>query len=154
MDIQEIYRLMERFEVSTITELELEHSGSKIKLKKGGEYVPSTVMVPNVKPEQQTVKAAVETKDTANVSKAAAEKLAEVKAPLVGTFYRAPSPDDKPFVLVGQSVKKGDVLGIIEAMKLMNEILAPEDGVVESIFAENGSMVEYNQVLLTLSKGE
>ena len=154
MDIQEIYGLMERFEASAITELELEHLGSKIKLKKSGEYVVTPVMMSNVKSEQQTVKAAGETKDAANVSKAAAERLTEVKAPLVGTFYRAPSPDENPFVMVGQPVKKGDVLGIIEAMKLMNEILAPEDGMVESIQAENGSMVEYNQVLLTLSKGE
>lgn len=143
MDIQEIYGLMERFEGSVIAELEIEHAGTKVKLKKGG--AKSFVNVGSQTEENDGM---------ANTEPSAKSNLTEVKAPLVGTFYRAPSPDDKPFVLVGQSVKKGDVLGIIEAMKLMNEILAPEDGVVESILAENGSMVEYNQVLLTLSKGE
>ena len=73
-----------------------------------------------------------------------------VKAPLVGTFYSAPSPEEASFVAVGQTVKKGDVVAIIEAMKLMNEITAPADGVVKSIFAENGNMVEYGEVLMVL----
>jgi acetyl-CoA carboxylase biotin carboxyl carrier protein len=76
----------------------------------------------------------------------------EIKAPLVGTFYRAPSPEDKPFVTIGQTVKKGDVVGIIEAMKMMNEITAAQDGVVTAIDAEDGSLVEYDQTLVRLGR--
>lgn len=80
----------------------------------------------------------------------AAEETVSVRAPLVGTFYRAAGPDEEPFVKVGQQVHKGDVVGIIEAMKLMNEVTAPQDGIVDSIPAEDGKMVEYNQILITL----
>lgn len=74
----------------------------------------------------------------------------QVKAPLVGTFYNASSPDADPFVSVGDTVKKGQILGIIEAMKLMNEIECECDGVVESILAESGQMVEYGQPLFVI----
>ncbi|MDR0326199.1 MAG: acetyl-CoA carboxylase biotin carboxyl carrier protein [Oscillospiraceae bacterium] len=73
-----------------------------------------------------------------------------VKAPLVGVFYTAPSPDAAPFVSIGQRVKKGDVLCIIEAMKLMNEIESAHDGIVEQFLVENGAMVEFGQTLLTI----
>ena len=73
-----------------------------------------------------------------------------VKAPLVGTFYKAPSADAKPFVTVGSTVKKGDKLCIIEAMKVMNEITSPCDGVVKEILAENEKMVEYGQKLFVI----
>ena len=74
----------------------------------------------------------------------------QVKSPLVGTFYSSPSPDEPPFVLVGQQVKEGDTLCIIEAMKIMNEIKAPCDGKVIRIMAQPGDMVEYNQVLCVI----
>ena len=74
----------------------------------------------------------------------------QVKAPLVGTFYSASAPDAAPFVKVGDTVKKGQVLGIIEAMKLMNEIESEYDGVVEAILVENGQMVEYGQNLFII----
>lgn len=74
----------------------------------------------------------------------------EVKAPLVGTFYSASAPDAEPFVKVGDTVKKGQTLGIIEAMKLMNEIECEYDGVVEAIHIENGKMVEYGQTLFVI----
>src|SRR5206468_4518313 len=73
-----------------------------------------------------------------------------VKAPMVGTFYRSPSPDAKPFVEVGQAVKEGDVICIIEAMKLMNEIDADAAGTVKAILVENGQPVEYGQPLFIL----
>ena len=73
-----------------------------------------------------------------------------VKAPMVGTFYRSPSPDAKPFVEVGQAVKEGETICIIEAMKLMNEIEADASGVVKAILVENGQPVEYGQALFIL----
>ena len=72
-------------------------------------------------------------------------------APLVGVFYTAPSPDAEPFVTVGQRVKKGDALCIIEAMKLMNEIESAHDGVIAAVLAENGAMVEYGQPLFEIT---
>ena len=74
-----------------------------------------------------------------------------IKAPLVGTFYAAPSPDQKPFVQVGDTVKKGDVVLIIESMKLMNEVTSDIDGVVQEILVKNGEAVEYDQPLMILS---
>ena len=74
-----------------------------------------------------------------------------IKAPLVGTFYAAPSPDQPPFVQVGDTVKKGDVVLIIESMKLMNEVTADCDGTVKEVAAENGTMVEYGQPLVILN---
>ena len=77
--------------------------------------------------------------------------LTQVKSPLVGVFYAAPAPDAAPFVKVGDTVKKGDVLCIVEAMKLMNEIVAETDGVVVDICAGNGDVVEFGQTLFKLN---
>jgi acetyl-CoA carboxylase biotin carboxyl carrier protein len=84
--------------------------------------------------------ASAETKSDANIK--------TINSPLVGTFYAAPSPDDAPFVSVGDTVKKGQVIGIVEAMKLMNEIESDHDGVITEIMVNNGDMVEYGQVLV------
>jgi acetyl-CoA carboxylase biotin carboxyl carrier protein len=73
-----------------------------------------------------------------------------VKSPIVGTFYAAPAPDKPPFVTVGSSVKKGDVLFIIESMKLMNEVTSEYDGTVREIFAQNGGSVEYGQAVMSI----
>lgn len=81
------------------------------------------------------------------------ENIVYVKSPLVGTFYRAPSPTSPPFVEVGKEVKKGDVLCIIEAMKVMNEIKSEHDGIVKEILVENGKSVEYGQVLFIIEVG-
>ena len=80
------------------------------------------------------------------------ENIVYVKSPLVGTFYRAPSPTSPPFVQQGQKVKKGDILCIIEAMKVMNEIKSDYDGIVKEILVENGKPVEFGQVLFIISK--
>jgi len=80
------------------------------------------------------------------------ENIVYVKSPLVGTFYRAPSPTSPPFVELGQKVKKGDVLCIIEAMKVMNEIKSDYDGIVKEILVENGKPVEFGQVLFIILK--
>ena len=139
MNIQDIYELMSRFEASSIGELKLNMEGVKVAFKKGGQ----AAAVPAVTWTETT---AVQKKEKKNDTSGTA-----VEAPLVGTFYQAPSPEEAPFVTVGQKVKKGDVVGIIEAMKLMNEITAPCDGIIETIDAENGQMVEFHQVLIRIS---
>lgn len=136
MNINEVYQLMDKFEASTLAELSLEMEGVKLSVKKGcaGAQSPSVFAA------------------TPGVATPSMTPGKTITAPLVGTFYRAPGPGEKPFVEVGQQVKKGDVVGIIEAMKLMNEITATEDGVVEEIVAEDGSLVEYNEVLICLKE--
>ncbi|MBQ9989672.1 MAG: acetyl-CoA carboxylase biotin carboxyl carrier protein [Lachnospiraceae bacterium] len=145
MDIQEIYALMDRFDASSLNRLKLEMGDTKLTLEKG--LTPVTTVVSGGLP----VAAPVTTTEVTTERKE--ERGEEIKAPFVGTFYSAPSPDKEPFVTPGQQVKKGDVVGIIEAMKLMNEIVAPMDGVIEAILVEDGSMVEYNQALMTVKKG-
>lgn len=142
MDIQEIYALIDRFDASSLNRLKLELGETKLTLEKG--LAPVTAVVAGGLPEAAPAAAAAE---EAMVQE---ERGEEIKAPFVGTFYTAPSPEEKPFVTPGQPVKKGDVVGIIEAMKLMNEIVAPRDGVIEALLVEDGSMVEYNQALMTL----
>ncbi|MGL5345852.1 MAG: acetyl-CoA carboxylase biotin carboxyl carrier protein [Peptostreptococcaceae bacterium] len=76
----------------------------------------------------------------------------EIKSPLIGTFYISPSPDEKPFVSVGQKVSKGDVIGIIEAMKIMNEVTSSEDGIIEEILVKSNDIVEYGQSILKVKR--
>lgn len=139
MNIQNIYELMARFEASSMGELNLEMEGVKVSFKKGSQAAAVTAAT---LPEPAVIHKTEKKEETSGTA---------IEAPLVGTFYSAPSPDEAPFVTVGQKVKKGDVVGIIEAMKLMNEITAPCDGIIETIEAENGQMVEFHQVLMRIS---
>lgn len=141
MEQLSVYEIWDRFENSSVTELTLETMGMKLQLKKGNE---------SGRPAEDKPMHKVLPK-----SKAPAEPKQDgipVRAALVGTFYQASSPEAAPFVIPGQKVKKGDVVGIIEAMKLMNEITAPEDGVVREILVADGEMVEFGQVLLVMDK--
>lgn len=145
MELNKIYDLWDRFDASSATKMELDMNGVHFALSKENSVGSSNVSVVNTKAvkEEQVINT------NANTNNEDAS-LKEIKAPLVGTFYIAPSPDAKPFVAVGQEIKKGDVIGIIEAMKLMNEVVAKEDGIVASIHAEDGKMVEFGQVLVRL----
>lgn len=138
MDIKEVYEIWDRFEKSDIDEIELEIGKDKLRLKKKAEVCISA----------DTANSKVQ-----NVSDGSCSLPyvgSPVKAPLVGTFYRASSPGASPFVEEGSMVKKGDVIGIIEAMKLMNELVAPRDGKIEKILVNDGEMVEYDQVIMSI----
>ena len=132
MDIKELkdiaLELMDALAAKKLGEVELELDNAKIKIKAAE---PAPVIAAASAEEQLPAGT-------------------QVKSPLVGTFYSSPSPDEPPFVLVGQQVKEGDTLCIIEAMKIMNEIKAPCDGKVIRIMAQPGDMVEYNQVLCVI----
>lgn len=141
MDIQEIYALINHFEGSALSRMKLEIGEVKLLLEK----IPD-VYCQRTEADSPTAHFIGRKAEEAKQDKGAGK---EVKAPFVGTFYRSPSPQEKPFVTAGQSVKKGEVVGIIEAMKLMNEIVAPQDGVIDEVLAEDGAMVEYNQTLMT-----
>jgi acetyl-CoA carboxylase biotin carboxyl carrier protein len=151
MDLRKLKKLIDLVQESGIAELEITEGEEKVKIVRGGVVTVSAV-APSVVPAAPEARAAA---PAAAASPAPAESAAGqeghvVKAPMVGTFYRSPSPDAKPFVEVGQPIKEGDTICIIEAMKLMNEIEADAAGVVKAILVENGQPVEYGQPLFIL----
>ncbi|MBQ6834331.1 MAG: acetyl-CoA carboxylase biotin carboxyl carrier protein [Lachnospiraceae bacterium] len=140
MDIKEIIALMEAVSENGLTTLELEHGDTRIKMKREPEKTGT---------ESMAVRQIV--RDYENVdSMVYTESGNRITCPLVGTFYSAPAPDAEDFVKVGDHVKKGQVVGIVEAMKLMNEIESEYDGIVEAVLVENESMVEYGQPLFII----
>jgi len=153
MDIKQLkdvaVELMAALKANGLGEVELVADDVKIKIKA---HLPSPVIA-SPAPVVGTVS------DAALTDKAPAEAPAvkeetvtgtPVKSPVVGTFYSSPAPDAPPFVLVGQEVKEGDVLFIIEAMKTMNEVKAPCDGTIATVLVEPGDMVEYNQTVMVI----
>lgn len=156
MDIKELkdvaVELMDAMKNRGLGEVELELDDVKIKIKSAP---PAPVVPVAAAPAAAPVAAAAAPAAQGEAAPAAAaEELpagTPVKSPLVGTFYSSPAPDAPPFVLVGQKVKEGDTLFIIEAMKTMNEIKAPCDGTVVRILAQPGDMVEYNQTVVIIA---
>jgi acetyl-CoA carboxylase biotin carboxyl carrier protein len=154
MDLDEIKKILDLMRDNALTEFELEREGVKIRLRKDSGpqwtshappipapgYAAPVAAAPNIgEPAPAPLTAASEDVD-----------LAIIKSPIVGTFYRAPDPDAKPFAEVGQMVKAGQVLCIIEAMKLMNEINAECDGEVVKVYVENGRAVHYGERLFAI----
>ena len=160
MDLKDVYELLDKFDGSACCEMELNLNGMQLNLKKYSSIATPSGLNNVVAGNTQTVVSGINQSGLqAAVTQTQAEQVTdnesagdavEIKAPLVGTFYQAPGPDDQPYVKVGKQVKKGDVVGIIEAMKLMNEVVAPQDGVILSIDSTDGNMVQYGQVLFTM----
>jgi len=142
MDIQEIKKIIAIFEKSEISEMELELNGSKIRLKK---ELTAPVQVGPV-----LTQSSLPLSPLAHPEILVEDEHVWVKAPLVGVLYSSPSPTSAPFVTLGQKVEEGDVVCVIEAMKVMNEIKAHRSGFITLINAENGTMVEYNQKLISI----
>jgi acetyl-CoA carboxylase biotin carboxyl carrier protein len=156
MDLSYVKKIIKLVENSSIDEVELEEEGKKIKVSRNrnsGFFVQAPPITSiQGQPTLSSVPSAVEQTKPAPTSVPEAHQYHEVRSPIVGTFYRAPAPDADAYVEVGQSVKTGTVLCIVEAMKLMNEIESDCDGTVVKIVAENGKPVEYNQVLFLIEK--
>ena len=158
MTLDEIKQLIEFIKGHDLSEFELEQDGVKVRIKTGSNHhvvsvphmpaMPASLGAPSFPGPPPAVTAAT----AAPASGAADEggELAIVKSPIVGTFYRAAEPDAKPFVSVGDTVRKGQVLCIIEAMKLMNEIDSEYDGEITSIYIENGQAVQYGERLFAI----
>ena len=149
MDLKDVYELLDKFDASACCEMELNLNGTQLSLKK----YSSIAVPPGLNTDSglnNVVAGNTQTQAEQVTDNESAGDAVEIKAPLVGTFYQAPGPDEQPYVKVGQQVKKGDVVGIIEAMKLMNEVVAPQDGVILSIDSTDGNMVQYGQVLFTM----
>jgi acetyl-CoA carboxylase biotin carboxyl carrier protein len=150
MDLRKLKKLIDLVQESGIAELEITEGEEKVKIVKGGHVSVSAVAPAPVAPIGARAPAPAAAAPAPAAEAPAGQEGHVVKAPMVGTFYRSPSPDAKAFVEVGQTVKEGDTICIIEAMKLMNEIEADAGGVVKAILVENGQPVEYGQPLFIL----
>jgi acetyl-CoA carboxylase biotin carboxyl carrier protein len=154
MDLRKLKTLIDLVAESGIAELEVTEGEDKVRIvKQSGVHLPAAPAGPIAALDAASASPAGTGASAAGTVPAAAAdepKGHEVKSPMVGTFYRAPGPGAKPFVEIGQPVKPGDTLCIIEAMKLLNEIEAEVAGAVKEILAENGQAVEYGQVLFVI----
>lgn len=162
MKLEEIKELMRAMEENGLTSFAYNEGDVRLELRRGETAAPSRESSPAPMKKQQEASAQdsqaaaeaagaeKEAQDAANAKRAAVPEGSLVKSPLVGTFYAASAPDKAPFVKAGDSVKKGQVLGLIEAMKLMNEIESEYDGVVAEILIENEAVVEYGQPLFRI----
>jgi len=155
MDIRKIKKLIELLEDSDVTEIEIVENDESVRIARGG--VVSNMSAPVMQqayaaPAPQPMGAPAAAPEPA--AAADAQDLLPpgtiVESPMVGTFYRSPSPGAKPFVDIGQSVSKGDTLCIIEAMKIMNQIVAETSGTVRAIVVEEGQPVEYGEPLIVI----
>jgi acetyl-CoA carboxylase biotin carboxyl carrier protein len=150
MDIRKVKKLIELLEQSGMAEIEINEGEESVRISR---YPPGGAMT--VAPPNMAAMAPAPVAPPAEVEKGAMVEAEtptghSLRAPMVGTFYRAPSPGAKPFITVGESVKTGDTLCIIEAMKMMNQIEADVDGVVREILVENGEPVEFDQPLVII----
>jgi acetyl-CoA carboxylase biotin carboxyl carrier protein len=147
MDLRKLKKLIDLVQESGISELEVTEGEEKVKIvKSGGAAAAYAAAAPAPAPAAPAVPA------PAGASAAAPAEIQGhlVKSPMVGTFYRSPSPGAKAFVEVGDTVKSGDTICIIEAMKLLNEIECDKDGVIKAILVENGQPVEYGEPLVVI----
>lgn len=150
MDISQIRKLIRLIQSSDVTEIEVTEGDRTVRVSRQGSV--ATVAVPAVQPVTAAPPVtAPAPATTATPTQSSTDDENVVNSPMVGTYYGAPSPDADNFITEGSKVKKGDTLCIIEAMKLMNEIEAEYDGVVESILVSNASPVEYGQGLFVIT---
>jgi acetyl-CoA carboxylase biotin carboxyl carrier protein len=147
LDLKDIKAIIDLMKENDLSVFEMEKDGFKLKLQKGALEQPF-MSAPMMVAPASTSAAAAPAKEGPGVEKAPdAEELKEIASPMVGTFYRSPSPDAAPFVEIGKPVTEDTVVCIIEAMKVMNEIKAETSGVIAETVAENGKPVQFGQVL-------
>ena len=153
MDLRKLKKLIDLVQESGIAELEITEGEERVRIARGGAVSVSPPA--GSAPAAAALPAAAVTPAAVAAAPAATPEPATeghvVKSPMVGTFYRSPSPDSKPFVEVGASIKVGETICVLEAMKLMNEIEADAPGVIKAILVENGQPVEYGQALFIIA---
>ncbi|MCW9710396.1 acetyl-CoA carboxylase biotin carboxyl carrier protein [Avibacterium sp. 21-586] len=150
MDIRKIKKLIELVEESGIMELEISEGEESVRINRGSPSATAVqYTIPSPAPVAQPT-APVQPTPVAEVPAVTEVSGHQVRSPMVGTFYRSPSPDAKPFVEVGQTVKVGDALCIVEAMKMMNRIEADKAGVVKAILINDGEPVEFDEPLIVI----
>ena len=152
MDIRKIKKLIELLEESNIGEIEIKEGEESVRISRNGPAAATPFVMPAAAaPAPAAAPATSPAAPAATEAEAPAEQEGHaVKSPMVGTFYRSPSPGSKPFIEVGQQVKAGDVLCIVEAMKMMNQIEADKSGTVGAILVEDGEPVEFDQPMIMI----
>jgi acetyl-CoA carboxylase biotin carboxyl carrier protein len=153
MEFEDIERILELVRQHDLAEFEVESGGLKLRVRKASAVVPMPPSMPHAAPAPHApahVQPAPPLPGPAGPAEADAMELAVVKSPIVGTFYRSPEPGAASFVEIGQRVKKDQVLCIIEAMKLMNEITSEYEGEIVSAYVENGKPVQYGERLFAI----
>ncbi|ODC03970.1 acetyl-CoA carboxylase, biotin carboxyl carrier protein [Terasakiispira papahanaumokuakeensis] len=156
MDIRKVKKLIELLEESNISEIEIQEGEESVRISRhatNGVAVNAPMMYPPMAPQAPMAAPAAPAAATQdNVAEQAPAQPSghQVKSPMVGTFYSAPAPGAKPFITEGQPVKKGDTICIVEAMKMMNQIEADKDGVVEAVLLADGEPVEFDQPLVII----
>ena len=150
MKEKKIRQLIKIVEETDINELEVSRWGMRVRITKKGVHNNGTAEIETILGATKSDAKEVDTNVTSDDVEVMPENSVEIKSPMVGTFYTAPAVDASPYVSVGDKIKVGDVLCIVEAMKLMNEIEAEEAGVISKILVENANPVQYNQPLFIL----
>jgi len=152
MDIRKVKKLIELLEESNVAEIEIREGEETVRISRNYPHNAPPQQQYYLQPQMAAAPAAVAAAPVAAAEAAKPLHKGEaVKSPMVGTFYRSPSPESPPFIAVGQSIKATDVIGIVEAMKMMNQIQAGKAGVVEAILVEDGQPVEYDQPLIIVA---
>ncbi len=155
MDLRKIKALIELLEKSSLTELEIKEGEETVRLARHTTSIAAPAAVHHVAPVEAPRAAAPAASAPAAEAVGKSSKEAPdghaVRSPMVGTYYASPNPDAAPYITVGQSVKAGDTIGIIEAMKMFNPIEADVSGTVRAIFVESGQAVEFDEVMIIIS---
>ncbi|MEZ7984280.1 MAG: acetyl-CoA carboxylase biotin carboxyl carrier protein [Pseudomonadales bacterium] len=149
MDIRKVKKLIELLEESNVQEIEIKEGEESVRISRGGNTV-QMVAAPAAAPAPVAAAVAAPAAAPAPVESAAPAGHA-ICSPMVGTFYQSASPETPPFIKVGQSINKGDVVCIVEAMKMMNQIEADQSGVVQAILVKDGEPVEFDQQLVIIA---
>ena len=141
MDLRKIKKLIEMLQESDLNEIEVKEGEESVRInrKKGDVEIPQQIVAPQL-----------QSKETVENVDEPEENLSFIQSPMVGTFYRSPAPGKPPFVEIGQKVKKGDTVCIIEAMKMMNQVKSEFDGKIVDVKVENGQPVEFNESLVSI----
>ncbi len=148
MDIRKVKKLMELLEQSGMAEIEIKEGEESVKISRFGN---APLITPAVSQQPAAMVTSSQVESTTTLANKGSEASGDlISSPMVGTYYSAPSPSAKPFVTVGQHVNKGDTVGIIEAMKIMNQIEADHSGTVAEILVKDGEAVEFGQALIVI----
>ncbi|SPJ33256.1 acetyl-CoA carboxylase biotin carboxyl carrier protein [Kushneria phyllosphaerae] len=155
MDIRKVKKLIELLEESNISEIEIQEGEESVRISRNLPGQQGQMMMPQAPmgyyPQQPQQAAPGSTPVATEEVAPAAPSGHQVLSPMVGTFYRSPAPGAKSFVEIGQSVKKGDTICIVEAMKMMNQIEADKDGVINAVLVEDGEPVEFDQPMIIIA---
>ena len=149
MELSEIFSVWDRFEHSRAVELELEKEGVVLRLKKAAPCAEVVKEIPH-SPEKSAPPEPVQKDEVKEEHSPEASGEGVLLSPLAGTFYRAPSPDADAYASIGQLVRKGDVVGVVEAMKLFNEVRADREGELKEFLVQDGEFVEFHQPLMRI----